>query len=358
MTNWLAMNSRLLDGIDACDPLYRPTNFWQPGLHAILADLESPGLTSFKSWPSADFWFYPLYGAGVSQSAVKSLYRQLSASHPGLKKGGWQRALNGFHQARRDFDAVRLSWDQQRWPFDLNGHGEDSTGRPPARYRLTDADDVRWGRPYLNYLLCLAALSHHVDAPPRSFLEIGGGFGVLGEIVMQRDTWTRYVDLDIPPLLTVASFYLSTIFGSDRVLTPDQVPVDGSITVPRSGCIPNWRVPDVVGPFDVFVNSYSFQEMEPDVVANYIEAIAAIGVTYVVSLNSRHGKPRRVTTTPEDSGGTAPGVLDPVTSSRIVSMFEQSGYELRGRYGAPLLYSAAELTVLKRREAHRSQTHI
>lgn len=349
MTDWVALNSRLLAGIDACDPLYRPTNFWQPGLRAILADLESPGLTSFKSWPSAGFWFYPVYGVGLAKPAVKRLHAQLRLAHPGLKMRGWQRALNGFHEARRDFDAARLGWDQQRWPFDLERHGEDSTGGPPARYQLTDADDVRWGRPYLNYLLCLAALSRHVDAPPRSFLEIGGGFGVLGEIVMQRDHEARYVDLDIPPLLTVATYYLSTLFGSARVLTPDEIPADGPVTVPRSGCVPNWRTVDVTGPFDVFVNSYSFQEMEPDVVANYIAAISEIGVTYVVSLNSRHGKPRHeAAATPDGSGASTPGVLDPVTSTRIVAMFEQHGYELLGRYGAPLIYSAGELTVLRR----------
>lgn len=349
MTDWVATNTRLLEGIERCDPLYRPTNFWQPGLRRILADLESPGFSSFKSWPSGDFWFYPKYGLGLRQAEIKSMYDELLSSHPALKTRAWSRALNGFHEARRDFDSIRLGWDQQRWPFDLESYGEDTIGEPPQRYRLTAAANIRWGRPYLNYLLCLSALSRHVETPPRSFLEIGGGFGVLGEIVMQRDTQARYVDLDIPPLLTVAAYYLTSIFGRGRVLSPDEVAGVGPIVVAGSGCVPNWRIPDLEGPFDVFVNSYSFQEMEPDVVANYVAKIADIGVTYVVSLNSRRGKPWHAGA-PASPGPdeTAPGVLDAVTSERIVAMFEEHGYSLQGRYGAPLLHSAGELIVLER----------
>ena len=74
--------------------------------------------------------------------------------------------------------------------------------------------DHGWTRPYLNYMLCMAALSQHVDKPPTSVLELGGGFGVLGEFLLARGPQMRYVDLDIPPLLTVASYYLRTLYGS------------------------------------------------------------------------------------------------------------------------------------------------
>jgi hypothetical protein len=108
-----------------------------------------------------------------------------------------------------------------------------------------------------------------------------------------------------------------------------------------SACLPNWRLPEVTGPFDVFVNSFSFQEMEPHVVDHYVGMVAALGVTYVVSLNSREGK-RRAT------AGTEGGVLDPVTSGLIVEKFGGHGYTVAGRYGEPLIHSAGELVVLRR----------
>jgi hypothetical protein len=156
----------------------------------------------------------------------------------------------------------------------------------------------------------------------------------------------RYVDLDIPPLMTVASYYLRTLFG-ERVAVLHDLPESGPIRVEQSAVLPNWRIADVQGPFDVFVNTYSFQEMEPDVVAHYITQVAAKDVEYVVSLNSRHGKPKL-------SDGHAIGVADPVTSSYVVPQFESHGYTLLRRYGSPLLNSEGELTVLRRTDRLRA----
>jgi putative sugar O-methyltransferase len=324
------------------DPIYRPTNFWDPGVRQLSAELVQRGLETFKSWTGARSWFYPIYGNGFSNATIAKTYEVAKKLIPDLREQWLSGALNGSWEARRDFDAARLFWDQKRWPFDLDNHGESQIGKPPQRYRMTGTNEVGWGKPYLNYLLALSALSHHVDAPPKSFIEIGGGFGVLGEIVSQRDPQARYVNLDIPPLLTVSAYYLTNVLGADNVLVPDQAREPGPIEVRRSACLPNWRVMDVVGPFDVFVNTYSFQEMEPNVVEHYIEAIAAKQVRYVLSLNSIAGKPKAA------AGGQF-GVLDQVTSRRIIEMFEQRGYTLEATYRSPLLISAGELAILQRK---------
>ncbi len=70
MTTWEAITKRSLAEIDDADPLYRPTNFWQPGLHQLLSDMDELGLERFKSWPSAAYWFYPTYAANVRPETV------------------------------------------------------------------------------------------------------------------------------------------------------------------------------------------------------------------------------------------------------------------------------------------------
>lgn len=341
MTDWTQFNARMLSSIADCDPVFRPTNFWTPGLRALLADLETRGLGTFKSWPSAGTWFYPHYGVGLRPRAISALADRATELDKTIRRRRVQQGLNGFRDAQRDFDVVRLSWDQNRWPYDLEGWGESEYGRPTQRFALCGSDGPRWTKPYLNYLLCLSALSRHVDSAPMSFLEIGGGFGVLGEVVMQRDPAARYVNLDIPPLLTVASHYLTTLFGDERLLAGDDLPEAGPFSPQQSACAPNWRIDDVRETFDVFVNSFSFQEMEPHVVERYVAAVARLGVEHVVSLNSRDGKRRAV------EGGEG-GVLEPVTSRRIAAMFERHGYQVRGRYGEPLIRSAGEIVVLRR----------
>ena len=335
---WGAMTEQVLAGIDDCDPLYRPTNFWGPGVDRILGDIRDRGFERFKSWPSAASWFYPRYGDGFAGSRMQQMIDVLADLRPDLSESRVRTILGGSLEARRDFHAVRLAWDQERWPFDLLSFGESEVGGP-QRFRLAKTD-VGWTRPYLNYLLCLTALSRHVDAPPRSFLEIGGGFGVLGEIVTQRDPQARYVDADIPPLVVIAAWYLHQV-SPTTVTTPADLP-EGTFEIEGVGAVPSWRLPDLRSDFEVFVNSFSFQEMEPDVVANYARLVADRGVRYVVSLNSRAGKRRA-------AAGTEGGALEPVTSQFIVDSFAAHGFEPVGRYGEPLIQSAGELVVLRRR---------
>ena len=266
---WLARASRLVDELEVCDPRFRPTNFWRPGVAQLMSDFDVRKLREFKSWPSSSAWFYPKYGQGFGNQVIGEVLelarsRGVAASDPWLTG-----ALGGGLDARRDFDAIRLAWDQDNWPFDIEGFGESRYGRPPQRYRLGERSDVAWGRPYLNYLLCLAGLSSHVECPPRRVLELGGGFGVLGEMLHQRDPWTQYVNVDIPPLVVIAEAYLSRLLGRDLVVNEESYLPVADQSNWAAASLPSWRFPDVVGPFDVFVNSYSFQEMEPEVMARY-----------------------------------------------------------------------------------------
>jgi putative sugar O-methyltransferase len=338
MTTWDAITARSLAEIDDADPLYKPTNFWQPGLHELLADMDRMGLERFKSWPSAAYWFYPTYGANLRPETTAAAVARAIELQPDAHghAARLREGIGGAADARRDLEVARILWDQDRWPFKVMARSESPIGEPPQRFAL-DAGKRRWTKPYLNYLLCLAALSRHVDRPPRSVLEIGGGFGVLGEILMRRSKAVRYVDLDIPPLLTVASYYLRELVGERIDVYDDDW--SGRAGPDRSAVLPSWRIDDVDGPFDLFVNCFSFQEMEPHVVANYVAKVAEKDVSYVVSLNSRKGKPKA-------SEGKI-GVVDQVTSARIVEMFSAHGYELLGAYGPPYLRSAGELTVLR-----------
>ena len=338
LNDWIGMVDELVTGIESRDPLYRPTNFWGPGVERPLDDLRKRGLDTFKAWPSSRSWFYPRYGDNFPGKRMTQMIEASKTIAPDVSEARLRTILGGSLEARRDFHAIQLAWDQERWPFDLLSFGENELGKP-QRYRFTKTE-IGWSRPYLNYLLCLTALSRHVDAPPRSFLEIGGGFGVLGEIVTQRDAGARYVDADIPPLVVITAWYLTQILGAP-VTTPADLP-EGSFEIEGHGAIPSWRLPDLRTDFEVFVNSYSFQEMEPNVVANYVDLVAARGVEYAVSLNSRHGKRRA-------EEGKSGGAIEPVTSQFIVDAFARHGFEVAGRYGEPLIQSAGELVVLRRR---------
>ncbi|MGH3351057.1 MAG: putative sugar O-methyltransferase [Nocardioides sp.] len=339
---WARLTSRALGELAEAPEIYRPTSFWGPGLDQLLKDMREGGLANFKRWPTAPFWFLPRYGSVFTQATLGKVMAKIHEVHPNAKEHFVKPALFGVHHAMRDIDAARLAWNHSAWPTDLAERGESSIGNANQAFSLVPEDpSVKFGKAYLNYMLVMTALSRHIDAPPKSVLEIGGGAGHLGEFLMSRDPQVRYVDVDLPPLVTVASYYLTELFG-DRVLTyDDRIASTGPIDVPKSAVLPNWRLGDLQGPFDVAVNCFSFQEMEPDVVEHYAARISDLDAEYVVSYNSRAGK-RKAT---EDN---KIGVIVPVTSDRIVKMFESHGYELLETYGRPLVHSAANLVVMRR----------
>lgn len=341
MTDFDELTTRTLEELRTAPQAYRPTNFWGPGVEQLLTDMRTRGLEAFKSWPTSSIWFYPLYGDRWTNATMEAAYEEASRIKPGTNRTLFIQGLIGSQPALRDFDTAAVGWDQQRWPADLLAHGESTIGRPVQRFSH-GGGEARFGRAYANYLLCLSALSRHVDAPPTSFLEIGGGFGVLGEIVTQLDPRARYVDLDIPPLLTVASYYLTELLGRDRVTVYDQASSrPGPLSVPDCGVLPNYRLPDLTGEFDVFVNSYSFQEMEPDVVEQYIDEVCAKGIRYAVSLNSRLGKPKA-------AAAGEWGAIEPVTSADIIRLFGERGLDLVGSYDAPYVRTSGQLNIFRR----------
>ena len=54
--------------------------------------------------------------------------------------------------------------------------------------------------------------------------------------------------------------------------------------------LPNWKIEDLRGSIDLFVNFISFQEMEPHIVSNYILHVQRLSPKWVLLRNLREGK--------------------------------------------------------------------
>ena len=54
-----------------------------------------------------------------------------------------------------------------------------------------------------------------------------------------------------------------------------------------------WKIENLVGKIDLFVNFLSFQEMEPDVLKNYIDHIVRLKPKYILLRNLREGKQKK-----------------------------------------------------------------
>ena len=143
-------------------------------------------------------------------------------------------------------------------------------------------------------------------------LEIGAGFGSLGEILLSDErNECLYVDVDIPPTIQVATYYLASVFGEKAVLDYQAARAMGVVDLAdvsrshKAAMLATWQLPKVVGKVDLFVNFISFQEMEPDVVRNYLSHVGRLGARYVLLRNLREGKAKA-------KSAKDVGVCDPV----------------------------------------------
>jgi hypothetical protein len=71
-------------------------------------------------------------------------------------------------------------------------------------------------------------------------------------------------------------------------------------------CLCSWQIEKLVGVIDLFVNFISFQEMEPEVVRNYLFHVDRLKPKWILLRNLKEGKQKR-------SGG-GHGVVTPIKS--------------------------------------------
>lgn len=328
--------------------LYRPTSFWREASSRIVSELESAGAGRFRSLDTALDFFVPTYGSpggGFSVEQAQVLRGLLERDYPGDAKAQLtlSRYLSGQMSALADYRVLQAADDTSRLPY-LHTFSESKVGDPVEHFEF---DGRRFSRSSLNYMLGLALLKKHLDGDvPRTVLEIGGGFGTLGEVLSSAGIDNlHYIDIDIPPTSFVAQHYLSHVLGADHVATYAQTVGRSSIeidTLPQASVLCSWQIEQLQGQVDLFVNFISFQEMEPHIVKNYLGHVTRLGARWILLRNMREGKQVRK--------GDQVGVDAPILGDDYLEMLP--GYELVERNVIPFGYRTvddfhSELLVLR-----------
>src|SRR5215467_4451628 len=165
--------------------LYRPTSFWADASLQIASELCVHGVEGFRSLSLPLSYFVPTYGApGNSFSAEETdaVLRALRTEAPNGKKqhSALDQFPSGSLSAFDDYRVLVAADDPMRMPY-LHTFSESTVGEPIEQFEF---EGRRFSRSALNYLLGLALLKKHLDGfVPRTVLEIGGGFGTLGEVL-------------------------------------------------------------------------------------------------------------------------------------------------------------------------------
>jgi len=306
------LDDNLLDimirDMETSPSLYRPTDFWIQGMKEIVEELRQSDLAEFRAMTGTRRFFVPSYAFPGYLDRPDMLAEVIQAA--GTVNSRQELAIKGYFsgelQAECDYRVFKATVTDSH-PY-LDQVSESTVGNPVEQFVF---DGRRYSRSMLNYLLGLNFIKQHCDlSDVNTVLEIGGGFGTLGEIFLGDErNHCFYIDVDIPPTGFVASWYLQQVFGADNigaydVLRNEKLDITELRQRYRGVVLCPWQLPDLAGKVDLLVNFISFQEMEPEVVQNYLNQVDRLGAKYVLLRNLREGK--------QKATGDSLGVREPV----------------------------------------------
>ncbi len=319
---------------------YQPTSFWHEASSRIVESIRQQGIECFRSQILPLSFFVPTYGtpgSGFSDELKHNMMQWLRHEQPSATKTmlSLEHFLSGQMAALADYRVVVAADDVHKPPF-LHHFSESTAGHPVEQFEF---DGRRFSRSALNYLMGLAMLKKHLSAKERiqTVLEIGGGFGSLGEILFSSGSDApRYINLDIPPTNFVAQWYLQQAVGEAYVTTHAATRHLSDIAIDeltKIAVLCAWQIEQLRGKIDVFVNFISFQEMEPSVVQNYLHHVARLETRWILLRNLREGKQQR-------TAKTALGVEKPILGDDYLNMLPN--YTLVQRHVHPYGYRTVD----------------
>jgi len=264
------------------DGIYRPGPFWSGYAARIATALENEGLAGFRSSAAIGRGYCDVFNddpAGALGGVPGRLYAAAKAI--GVQRPidtAW-RGRDRVRQRQKDrrFTSTLGPWMRSfRARFDLP---DTLVGNPQRRVSFS-GEEI--GELYLRDFAWVDDYGKRVDlAAVRSVFEIGGGFGSMAHTVLHLfPNIRKYLYVDIPPNLYVGTQYLRQ-FYPDAVLDYEHTRHRARITFSQNGereiiALCPWQLERVEAEFDLFWNSTSFQEMTPEIVANYARHIARL----------------------------------------------------------------------------------
>ena len=274
------------------EPEPEPSLFWQDLGAAHERDLAEFGFATVKRHQALRYftWRWRLRGALRSEQ-LRFLLRH---NGPGSWLTAWRRpersdsawAEVDWSTGERRFYtfAVRLLWDYaarhgDRAVLDLP---EPLVGAPlpvEARGRLISQD-------LANSSLEVAAMRRLWSGPdaPRSFLEVGAGYGRTAYVLLSLFPDAVYTIVDIKPAIDISQWYLGQLFPPERLRFVDPSEVDSIET----------------GSIDLALSISSLQEMTTESVASYLglmDRVASGGSVYLKQWTSWENPDDQITLT-------------------------------------------------------------
>ena len=270
---------------------YKSTNYWAVYQKKFLPELYSFGLHNFRrrensilaSFGASDLSSQP----SIDLSLLKFFSNQYIANIKVVQKFVFfiNTYLNKILPIKNCYDIKTEDLEKLCYEFahiygqqvgarSINQFEASTIGNPSAVFEV---NKKKYTMTLVNYYLQYVYCYKYIDFNSlKIIVELGSGSGKQVEIIKKLHPDICFILYDIPPQLYVCEQYLKTIFPESVVSYRDTramecFPEDrkGKIFILGTHKFPlieNLKV-------DLFWNSASFQEMEPEIVANYLKYV-------------------------------------------------------------------------------------
>ena len=262
------------------------SHFWESVSTRHRADLDRYGYGAVKRHQALEYFTWQWGPLSIFRDSqfrfllTNSDERIAAWRGPEVADDRWEGVPWSRMKRRLYTFAVRLLWDYARHAGDARvlELPEPELGSPLPVYhhgRLISQD------------LANAALETAAMAPvlsePRSFLEVGAGYGRNAYALLSLYPEARYTVVDIEPALSISRWYLGQLFDPQR------------LTFVEAGAVGE------IGPVDVAFTISSLQEMTPAAVSSYLALFDRIaGSVYIKQWTTWHNPHDKLTMTLAD----------------------------------------------------------
>lgn len=290
----------MMCGAEQKATVWQPTSYWRGYCRRIVGELHANGLRDvrvnqaiLKGFAAGGTLRPTEPAAGWKRAIWRRLERLPGVARVIAEYGRVVRAEHRHHVnvrirlARLLIDRIATDFPDLAPPQGLGNGGAEDTFEWRGHQLTAD---------WLTFLVRAAAFYRVVQ--PRnvcSMLELGPGLGLstLAHIALNPEI-KLIVNVDVPPVLYVATQYLRTIDGVNVVDYSD-IPETGAFTPAPTGDrvtvyqIAPWQLPRLSGSIHLFHNAYSFQEMEQDICANYAKTVTDLITKHVWLMSAAEG---------------------------------------------------------------------
>lgn len=283
---------KMMDDMEQADKFYKPTKYWNYGEKRFLPELYSRGLYNFRRRKKSVLTYFWATDLKIKPEirhrfakkpfvafaeALNFIFTRSNLITPGLSQINPEEITPYFYtHVKKKFASV--GWNIKKCPTSKVGNPED----------LVEIDGSLWTMSHLQHCSMIADAARFIPFSQKMiYFGLGEGLGRTAEILGQLYKGATFILTDIPPQLYVCNQYLKKIYPSRIIDYSESVKLDPkkSSTLNRIKgkvvILPPWKMPEWQLKISIFWNSASFQEMEPNVVVNYLNLVKKMNPEWV-----------------------------------------------------------------------------